>query len=204
MVWYGWFSLRLGWFGDARATLCQALPLLEASDARRDKALAYLFIGATCLHLHGVIAARPVARRGLAISQEIGDCWGSAYAGIVLGEVASALSEYEEAERQYRASLAYWHELHAWHAIVLVLSLLGEVECRIGNYAGAAELLAASLDHAHAARDRARRPGGRSSGLRRRDPHARRAAPRHARGPRASGCLRAGWPTAPGGLGGPQ
>ena len=130
-----------------------ALPLIEESLAIAQQ-IGDRWWTAWNLHLLGRVAyfehdpetATSFGQESLALAREIGDDWLAAWALHLLALASYVADDLPAARRYFDESLAIRRRLGYSEGITLVLSLLGTVAHREGNYAEALALLIESLE----------------------------------------------------------
>jgi predicted ATPase/DNA-binding SARP family transcriptional activator len=111
----------------------------EASGQRHNQAYAW-YLRAEAAQAQGLLpAAHTAARKALALAHTSGATWLTAYTRNQLGQIATALGRYDEAEGHYQASYATREAFHDAEGMAAALLGRGEVAARRGELACAAQ-----------------------------------------------------------------
>jgi ATP/maltotriose-dependent transcriptional regulator MalT len=94
--------------------------------------------------------ARRVAEEARALSEELGDEWGAAYAGFLAGHGAGRLHDFPGAQQAFAESLRRFRKLGDDHYILLATDGLAGIFDQLGDVAGARPLHEENLRRARA------------------------------------------------------
>jgi predicted ATPase/DNA-binding SARP family transcriptional activator len=124
-LWRFWYLA--GHLSEGRRRLEQALAAYPATTAARAKVL----IGAAVMTVNSEdpSAAKHLATEGLALHRSLGDAWGAAYCQFMLGAVARAEDQGDQARALHEEALAAFRVLGDEHtAMIVSRNLAGTVE----------------------------------------------------------------------------
>ncbi|MGH2572460.1 MAG: ATP-binding protein, partial [Actinomycetota bacterium] len=142
------FWYMRGHLAEGRRRLGSALRTDRHPTAARAKAL----VGAAVIAVEGADAAtaRDRAEEALALHRKLGDAWGTAYSGFMLGQAALAGSDMQGARQLFEESVRRFSELGDEHSILLSTLNLARAYDGLGDNERARSLHEENLRRARA------------------------------------------------------
>lgn len=141
----GRLGFRLGRYGDARATLAQALELARRERDVNEVAFALNGQGLAALGMGRPLDALERLREGLELHRLAGDHWGMANNRLNLGLVALMAGEYAGARTDFEEAMSLYRTQGDLRGMSLALGGLGQAQVAAGALVVARDLFQQAL-----------------------------------------------------------
>jgi len=131
---WGWFSWRLGLYGQGRQLLQQGLAVCRNRGERDEVAFCLGSLGFIAHNVGEYEEAERLYRESLALYREVGDRWAILRALDRLGLLSYTVGAYRKARQLFREALALAEEIGERRGVAFSLAYLGLVACELGEY----------------------------------------------------------------------
>jgi predicted ATPase/DNA-binding SARP family transcriptional activator/Tfp pilus assembly protein PilF len=142
---------HLSLYQEARTCLEQSLSIFEHLKMQTEQVFCLVNLAGVAHGQGKYEETEQLAQKGLALSREIGDRWGTSLSLFMLGEVRYRAGDVAQAEALFEESLAIGRESGNQRLMIPSLNRLGDTACHRGDYTKAQavfeECLALSRGH---------------------------------------------------------
>ncbi len=132
---WGWFSWRLGLYGQGRELVQRGLAVCRNRGERGEVAFCLASLGFIAHNVGEYEEAGRLYRESLALYREIGDRWAILRALSRLGLLSYTTGVYRKAQQLFQEALAIAEEIGERRGMAFSLAYLGLVACELGECA---------------------------------------------------------------------